>query len=414
MSGSHARFSPSSAERVYSCPASLLLCEGLPDTVNWYAVEGTIGHAIHEYGLLHPEWGISRFEGMRPHEFMQPTEMHPEEWAVVPEDWRVDRAFLDAIQRSIEFCLEYDGEHYVEQRVDISKYTPVDGQFGTCDAACITRDGLLIITDLKMGEGVKVIAEQNKQLALYALGFIEEHDWLHSFDRVIIRVSQPRLNHFDVWETTADELRVLGAKMRARFELALQPNAPFGPADKACQFCKVKATCPALYQRSLEAAKGWFDDLTQPVEQPSLEGSWPISTPDARMMKPEHMALLLDNAKMLEDFIKSVREHAVHKLMHGESVPHYKLVEGRSNRVVSDVAGYETLLRNNGVEPYHPPELIGVGDAEKALKGPAKKELSAFLTKPRGKPTLAHESDKREPYTLTASEMFEDAAQDEL
>jgi hypothetical protein len=389
----------------------LLLSEGKPDTVNWYAVEGTIGHAIHEYGLLNPQWGISRFEGMCPQEFMQPTEMHPDEWAVVPEDWRVDRAFLDAIQRSIDYCLEYDGEHYVEQRVNISKYTPLPDQFGTCDHACITRDGTLIITDLKMGTGVKVIAEQNKQLALYALGFLEEHDWLHAFDRVVICVSQPRLDHFDPWETTADELRVLGAKMRERFTLALQPDAPFGPSDKACQFCKVKATCPALYRRALETAQGWFDDLTQPVEARTT-GDWPIGAPDARMMTVEHMRIVLDNAKMLRGFIDEVEAHALHLALHGTTVPGYKVVEGRSVRIISNVAGYETLLRENKVGPFKPAELIGVTEAEKALKGAAKKELSAFLTKPRGKPTLARESDKREPYTLTAESMFGDVSDD--
>lgn len=413
MSGSHAKFAPSSAERVTACPASFRLSENLPDSVSWEAVEGTIAHAIHEFGLARG-FSIDKFEAMEPQAFMSNADLSPAEWAVIPADWRVPREMLDYVQRSIDFCREVPGTFYVEQRVNISAYTPVDGQYGTCDFACITRDGLLRIVDLKYGKGVKVDAEQNKQLALYALGFIEGYDFAYSFDRVQVCVSQPRLNHFDVWETTADELRVLGAKMRARFELALQPNAPFGPADKACQFCKVKATCPALYRRAFEAAQGWFDDLTQPVEQPSLEGTWPLSAPDVRLMKPEHMTLLLDNAKMLEDFIKAVREHAVHKLMHGETVPSYKLVEGRSNRVVADVAGYETHLRQHGVEPYHPPELIGVTEAEKALKGPAKKELSAFLTKPRGKPTLAHESDKREPYTLTADGMFEDAAQDEL
>lgn len=408
MAGSHARFSPSSAERIFTCPASLLLSEGLPDTVNWYAVEGTIGHAIHEHGLLHPDQGIAHFEGLRPHDFLAPGDLHDAEWAVVPEDWRVDRAFLDAVQRSIDFCLEYDGEHYVEQRVDISKYTPVEGQFGTCDHACIAGDGLLVITDLKMGEGVKVTAEQNKQLALYALGFIEEHDWLHCFDRVLIRVSQPRLDHFDVWHTTADELRVLGAKMRERFTVALSADAPFGPSEKACKFCKVKATCPALYQRSLELAQGWFDDLAQPVEQPKLDGTWPLSAPDAKQMQLEHIKLVLDNARMVRDFIDEVEAHALHLLLHGTEVPEYKVVEGRSTRRISNVSGYETHLKNNGVHPYKPPELIGVTDAEKALKGAAKKGLSAFLTKPRGKPTLAHESDKREPYILNAESMFDD------
>lgn len=411
MSGTHAKFSPSSAERVVSCPASFRLSENLPDSVSWEAVEGTIAHAIHEFGLERG-FPIDKFEAMEPQAFMSNADLSPAEWAVIPPNWRVSREMLDYVQRSIDFCREVPGRFYVEQRVNISAYTPITDQFGTCDFACITRDGLLRIVDLKYGKGVKVDAKQNKQLALYALGFIEEHDWAYGFGRVQICVSQPRLNHFDVWETTADELRALGAEMRERFTLALQPDAPFGPAEKACQFCKAKPKCQALYQRALEASQGWFDDLTQPIDQPKIDASWPISTPDARTLEAEHIALLLDNAKMLEGFLEAVRASATHKLMHGEPVPRYKLVEGRSNRVIANVAGYETFLRQHKVEPYHPPELIGVTDAEKALKGPAKKELSAFLTKPRGKPTLAHESDKREPYTLTADSMFSDESDD--
>jgi hypothetical protein len=406
----HARFSPSSAERVTSCPASLRLSDGLPDSVSWEAVEGTIAHAIHEYGLARG-FAIDKFEEMEPQAFMPRAEMHEAEWAVVPANWRVPREMIDYVQKSMDYCREYVGETFVETRVNISRYTPVPDQFGTCDFAVIywdaeAREYVLRIIDLKYGMGVKVDAFQNKQLALYALGFMEEYDFAYSFNRVEICVSQPRLDHFDEWKTTADELRVLGAYIKQRFTLALEENAPFGPSEKACKFCKAKATCPALYRRAFEASQGWFDDLAQPAEQPSVDGTWPLSTPDTRRMNLEHIRLVLDNAKLIRGFIDEVEAHALHLALHGTTVPGYKVVEGRSVRTISNVSGYETHLRENGVEPFKPAELIGVSEAEKALKGAAKKGLSAFLTKPKGKPTLAPESDKREPYTLTADQMF--------
>ena len=412
MAGQHARFSPSSAHRIATCPASLRATENLPDEPSWEAVEGTIAHAIHEFALERRQT-IDKFEAMVPSSFMITNELRPEEWAVIPPGWGVPREMIDYVLRSVSFCLEYNGEHFVEQRVNISKYTPVDGQFGTCDFATITNDGLLVITDLKYGRGVQVFAYRNVQLVLYALGFIEEHDWIYNFDRVIIRVSQPRLDHYDVWETTADELRAIGNWLRSRFELALLPNPPFAPEEKACQFCKLKPTCPALGQKMHELAQGWFDDLSEKeIVSPVAPDSFPISTPDVYGLTPAQMALVLDYAKLMKQFLSEVETHVVYLLMHDKEVPGWKVVEGRSNRVITDVAGYETHLRNNKVDPFKPAELIGVTEAEKALRGAAKKELSAFLKKPQGSPTLAPASDKRMPYSLTAEQMFSDESDD--
>lgn len=408
MAGTHALFSPSSADRISKCPASLLRTKDLPDSPSWEAVEGTIAHAIHEYGLLHPQWGISRFDGMTPQEFMLAVELRSEEWAVIPADWKVPVEMLEYVQRSMDWCLELDGEHYVEQRLSISKYTPIGEQFGTCDHLCVSGR-TLYVSDLKYGRGVKVYAERNPQLCLYALGALEEHDWLHAFDRVVIRVSQPRLDHFDVWETTPDELRYIGAYLKQRFTLALEPDAPFGPDEKACQFCKLKPTCPALYQRALELSHGWFENLAEPeITVPNTKPDFPLSTPDPHALTTEQLALVLDNADMIRNFIDAAEAHALYMLLHGRPVPNRKVVEGRSVRKIANVSGYENHLRENGVEPFKPQELIGVSEAEKQLRGPAKKELSAFLIKPPGKPTLAHISDKREPYTLTADQMFGD------
>lgn len=411
MSGQHAAFSPSSAHRVVTCPASFLLSKDAPRVPNWHAVEGSIGHAIHEHMLLN-NTPAKYFVGKRPQEFMEVAQLDPEEWALVPADWVADETFVAHVERSVDWCLSYDGERHIEQRVDISRYTPIPGQFGSCDFACVMRNGKLVIIDLKMGTGVKVYAERNHQLALYALGFMEKFDWLYAFNDVDVCVSQPRLDHFDRWETTADELRAFGEEMKGRFTIALQPDAPFGPDEKACKFCPVKATCPALAQRAQELALGMFDVLGDEMAAPALRDDWPISAPDARALTAEQISAVLKNRELIEGFLEAVQAQATHMLLHGQPVPDYKLVEGRSARVIKDRDGYAAYLKQHGVEPYKPAEVITLGDAEKALKTKEKKAgLAAFTDKPKGKPTLAPASDKREAYTVTSDQMFDDLAQ---
>lgn len=410
MSGQHAAFSPSSAHRVVVCPASFLQAQNEPREPSWFAVEGTIGHFIHEVCLSFPVRPVD-FVGKRPAEFIPSADLDPEEWALVPADWVVDDTFANHVLRSVEWCEQYHGERHVETRVNISHYTPIPDQFGSCDFACMMEDGTLVIVDLKMGQGVKVYADRNHQLALYALGFLEKFDWLYAFHKVKICVSQPRLDHFDAWDTTADELRAFGYEMKERFTLALDPDAPFNPDEKACKFCPVKGKCPALAQRAQELAHGMFDVLGDEVATPSLKHDWPLSHPSAALMTPEQTAAVLKNRALIQDFLDAVEAHATHLLLHGQEVPDFKLVEGRSSRVVRDSDGFAQYLKDNGVEPFKAPALITLTDAEKALKTKEKKAgLAAFTDKPRGKPTLAPVGDKREAYTVTSDQMFDDLA----
>jgi hypothetical protein len=408
MSGQHAAFSPSSAHRVVTCPASFLLSKDAPRTTNWFAVEGSIGHYMHEKVLKQDHVLASDFIGRPPRLFMQPDDLDPDEWAVIPADWVVDEAFAAHVQRSIDWCQQYTGEYFVETRVNISEYTPLTDQFGSCDFACIMQDGTLIIVDLKMGQGVKVYAERNHQLALYALGFMEHLGWLYHIRDVHICVSQPRLDHFDKWVTTAGKLRAFGYEMKGRFDLALKPDAPFCPDEKACKFCPVKGQCPALAQRTQELAHGMFDVLDAEIVKPAMKADWPFATPDAKLMTPEQTSSVLKHRDLIAGFLDSVADHATHLLLHGQEVPDFKLVEGRSSRVIRDVSGYETYLRDNEIEPFKPLELITLTAAESALKTkPKKAGLAAFTEKPRGRPTLAAVTDKRELWTGTAGDMFD-------
>ena len=69
-----------------------------------------------------------------------------------------------------------DPKVFVEQKVDCSRFVPDCS--GTCDALIIS-DGILHIVDLKYGRGVKVDAEGNDQLRIYALGTLEMLGFLY-------------------------------------------------------------------------------------------------------------------------------------------------------------------------------------------------------------------------------------------
>lgn len=421
MAGAHAAFSPSSAKRVIDCPASFRACMDAPDTPSFAAVEGTIAHYIHEQTLLdalrgHAVITPEKFEGMRPVQFLPLDELSEAEWATIPDTQGLDpdkdyywtSADSEKLWESINWCLAIKGEHLVEQRLDISAYTPIPDQFGTSDHIVIEREtGTLYCTDLKWGKGVKVFAHKNYQAVLYALGVIEQYDWLYGFDKVVIRIAQPRLDHFDTWETTAAELREIGRYILERFTLAMQPDAPFNPTDEACKFCAFKVKCPALVQRTQQLALGMFDDLDAEISEPVVR-DWPLSSPDVKAITAEQLAAVLNHYDLIHDFLEAAKAHATHLILHGEPVPGWKLVEGKANRFVKDKDGFVAYLTERGVKPFREPELITLTDAEKGLKGKeAKAGLAAFLEKPRGKPTLAHESDKREAYRDTSDAMFD-------
>lgn len=174
MAGVHAAFSPSSAKRVIDCPASFKACQGEPDNTSFAAVEGTIAHYIHEQTLLDALNGSGfitpeKFEGMRPVQFLPSDELSEQEWATIPDtqgrdpdsDYHWTSSDSEKLWESINWCLAIKGEHYVEQRVNISLYTPIPEQFGTSDHFVIEEGtGTLYVSDLKWGKGVKVFAKK--------------------------------------------------------------------------------------------------------------------------------------------------------------------------------------------------------------------------------------------------------------
>ena len=396
MAGSHARFAPSSAHRIYDCPASLLLNEQEPDREIYEAAEGTVAHHVAE---------ICASQNRDPEEFLGMTfdsgdldadydeELHSSKGFAIT----VDDEMVQGVGEYLDRIMGLPGDHFVEQRVNISPWCPIPDQFGTCDHAA-AQHRKLIITDLKYGR-VQVDAPQNKQLVMYALGFINEWDWLYDFDEVVIRIAQPRLDHFDVWITSKAELLAIGEKIKQRFAMALKPNPPFGPSEKACRFCKVNFKCRANHDFLYHERIMLLDEDDEFVE------------PDLMLMSDEEIAALWLRKGMYENRMRAVEDYLHKKVADGDFVPGLKTVAGRSSRYFISEIDAELLLTEAGVPEsklYSKPEFVSPAQAEKLVRGEARKKLQAFIKTKPGKPCLVSADDRRQDLTVQSLELLDD------
>ncbi len=416
MAGSHSRFAPSAAPRVVRCPASLLLNETMPDTQSIDAAHGTAAHFIADLCLTMQTRALVFFDetitvdkdGVCMFIYTDDLEAAAEagNFLVFP----VDQEMVEAVQEHVDWCNDLAGEKFTERRVDVSRWcpktdehgNPVPPQSGTADhAAC--EPGRLTITDLKYGKGVQVFAEDNEQAIQYALGFIDEWDWLYDFDEVVIRISQPRLDHKDVWVTNKQALFYAGQRTLAQYERALQPDPPFHPGETQCKFCKVAGTCRALAEHTTTVRALAFDDISEDFD-----------TPDPRLLTADELAEAWKMRKLFNLRFDAIEREMLKTLEQGIALPGVKLVEARTYRdwISPDAAVADLEFAGVPHDKLFKTSMISPAQAEKLLPKVDWDIVSTLVHKPRGGPTIADAADKRPSYEAVASARIDESFSD--
>lgn len=348
----HAKLSPSSAHRWFECPGSIAFIGDASSEDTIYSAEGTFLHEISARMLREDIDRAAQLIGAK--------------GKVGKFEFTLDQKHADAVQEYVDIVREvavFGHPPLIELPVRITQDV-----YGTLDAAvwAINRQSVDVF-DAKFGAGTYVPARGNKQLLIYTLGALNQAGIPpHLLDEARLHISQPRYTASDerhrIWAVTGEELREFSKQLHAAAAATESPTAPL-IAGEHCKFCPKKSVCPALQAQSLQTAVDLFPDLTLQAAPRRVEAFDKI-----QQLTGDELALLLPKLSIVEEWVAAVREAAHNRMLRGEKVPGYKLVEKKSNRAWINEAEAAAFLQSRGVDPFEPRSVISPAAAERADK----------------------------------------------
>ena len=422
----HAKLGPSSSDRWMTCLPSVAFVDMLvalgfvePGGSSVYADEGTAAHEIRELCLS---------LGLDPHHFLGMRIY------VNGAPYECTQEMCEALQPGIDWIRSHTMDPDVEIRVDLSPWLP--GQFGTMDGGWVSGD-TLYASDLKYGMGESVSAEDNRQQKLYALGYWHYLGRPAAVKKVVVCIDQPRAGGLKFWPEAGqpdyliEDLLAFGEECKEVYAKLQQIEAQaegiltvedfyarfkdsFSVTQKGCRWCKASgpnkngsyAGCPARNDFFTDYFQGQFDDLDVEPDFPS-----PL------LLDPAKRFFIVKHAADAKKWLAAMHEASLAAALDGNPDPGSKAVIGqRGDRYFTNAVKAKEILESAlGSGAYKPKQLIGVPDAEKALKPGRKKPgnaeawelLNALVDQPAGKPILVPVEDAREPIKAY-EDMFDD------
>ena len=351
----------STAKRVINCPGSVALCNAAPEKPSSsYAEEGTLLHNT-----------IADYLG---------NNIKPVISDILTQDL-IDEKYTVALELLNEIDPEFGMDYAVEVEVGFGDFIP--DVFGSCDLLG-RLDNRAIILDWKFGNGVAVDAIENEQLMFYAAAAMrtEKAQWaFKDVQEVELIIIQPPM--IKRWVTTVERIKAFEQQLLSAVNAAAKIDAPLREGSH-CKWCAAKPTCPLMTGAVDRALKVKIDAIDAP-------------TIDA----------YLQNAEILEEWIKDLRALAFTMLESGRDLPNYKLVAKRATRKWSDEVEAKKALLATGLTESDVMEasMISPAQAEKKLKKLKQPLPEGSTVSISSGSTMAHVDDPRPAVLLIGQQL---------
>ena len=334
---------PSASSRWLACPASVRLCEGIPDSPSGEAAQiGTAIHALAEICWLSGDVPANHVgsivEGIQ----------------ITQDNADFAQLHLDTIK---ELEANYDNVT-VEEHLSILDTKKANCQ-GTADVVAWDNEGeCLEIADLKTGRGY--VDANSSQMKLYALGAIK---LMGDFQRVKLTIVQPQTGANRTHEMLlADLLSWEQDVVMPAIEKAFNSDTYPTPSRDACKYCPAKLHCPALKEKAAA-----------------------VSIKPTKELSEEEIAYWLEQSDLVEGFYEELKKHATIKLVMGATVPGWNLVPKRAIRKWRDgidvevlPIDYDLIYKREPITPAQAEKLLSKED--KHLLDDLTEKVSSGLT----------------------------------
>jgi len=168
-----------------------------------------------------------------------------------------------------------------------------------------------------------------------------------------------------------------------------------------CKFCKAKGCCSARADKCLKAIEDF-----KPVDYDKKQNHTSLNTVAKGILENHEIGTILTQIEDVESWVKDLRTYALDQLLKGEKIDGWKAVEGRSNRKLVDQEKAFKVITDYGIDEalLYERKPLSITELEKVLgKKEFEKLVGDYVEKPKGAPTLAPESDKRENYKLSSA-----------
>lgn len=373
----HSILSASSAARWLECTPSARAALEETEECSVYAKEGTAAHELAEIKLSGRFGKIGVSETAERYEAFKVDPEYAPYYNKEFEEY-VDE-FVEYVVQQTEGLQNY--HIFFEFQVDFSHIVPQG--FGTADVILVTNDWIQVI-DLKFGQGVPVSAQNNPQLRLYGVGAANLFPLATT---VKLTIHQPRLLSCDTEIISKENLIDWAMNyVKPRAELAIKGEGRYSASEEACRWCKLRGKCKVRADNQLAIARQEF-----------MAPESGIPTPQS--LTAEQISNILEVGPLFNEWLKDVTSYAMGQLSQGVKIPGFKLVEGRSNRIMTDESKIAEILKSIGLtdkEIYKPQQMNGISALEKIVGPKLFGQLcKEYLIKPQGKITLASETDRR-------------------